>query len=261
MDNAEMRARFNPEGSVLRRLQMNSLKVLKYIDRICRENNITYWLSSGTCLGAVRHGGFIPWDDDVDVEMLEKDFRKFVAILGHEPKDGYVLQSAKNEPTYIAPFAKVRDFKTYVKENQGYDKHYKYNGAFVDVFPLVPSRMRHFHKQAFRMRMRAVNYDLDPAKARECRLWHWRNQLVFPIFRLLDSAFPGKRLRHKLGSCFYSPRYLDELFPVKYVAFEGVMLPVPNNVDAYLTRIYGDYMTLPDLSNIETHFKEIKFLD
>ena len=62
--------RFNPEGSVLRLHQMKMLRILEFVDRVCRKHGIRYWLSSGTLLGAVRHGGFIPWDDDMDIEML-----------------------------------------------------------------------------------------------------------------------------------------------------------------------------------------------
>lgn len=75
-----LRAKFNPDGSNLRKMQLRMLDMLKYIDKICREHNIKYWLSSGTCLGAVRHGGFIPWDDDCDIELLRKDYKKLIKI-------------------------------------------------------------------------------------------------------------------------------------------------------------------------------------
>ena len=69
----ELRARFNPDGSLLRRHQLRMLEMLTYIDGVCVQHDIPYWLSSGTLLGAVRHGGFIPWDDDVDIELLRRD--------------------------------------------------------------------------------------------------------------------------------------------------------------------------------------------
>lgn len=69
---SSLRERFNPDGSDLRRYQMRLLEILLFIDSVCRKHGINYWLSSGTCLGAVRHGGFIPWDDDIDVEMLDR---------------------------------------------------------------------------------------------------------------------------------------------------------------------------------------------
>lgn len=73
----KLRAEYNPDGSLLRRQQMRMLEILLHIDKICKENNIPYWLSSGTLLGAVRHEGFIPWDDDVDIEMMREDYLRF----------------------------------------------------------------------------------------------------------------------------------------------------------------------------------------
>ena len=73
----ELRATFNPDGSSLRKFQLDSLDVLIEVDRFCRKHSIQYWLCGGTMLGAVRHGGFIPWDDDIDIDMLESEFKKF----------------------------------------------------------------------------------------------------------------------------------------------------------------------------------------
>ena len=78
--NKELKERFSPVGSDLQKHQSKLLEILIYIDLICRDNQIDYWLSSGTALGAVRHGGFIPWDDDVDIEMTYKDYKRFEKI-------------------------------------------------------------------------------------------------------------------------------------------------------------------------------------
>ena len=72
---------YNPEGSALKRDQMRLVEVLQKFAEICKEHDINWWLCSGTLLGAVRHGGFIPWDDDIDVSMLPKDYRKFVKVM------------------------------------------------------------------------------------------------------------------------------------------------------------------------------------
>lgn len=77
----ELRERYNPDGSILRKQQLRMLEMLQYIDFVCKKHNIRYWLCSGTLLGAVRHGGFIPWDDDVDIEMLREDYKRLVRIL------------------------------------------------------------------------------------------------------------------------------------------------------------------------------------
>ena len=104
---AELRAKYNPDGSNLRRMQLHILEMLKYIDKVCRENNIKYWLSAGSCLGAVRHGGFIPWDDDVDIEMERKDYIKFYKILNSEQNDRYILHSYFNDKEYLYPLGKI----------------------------------------------------------------------------------------------------------------------------------------------------------
>ena len=96
-----LRARFNPDGSLLRRQQMRMLDILLEVDRICRKHNITYWLSSGTLIGAVRHKGFIPWDDDLDIEMLLPDYERLMKILPQELPDTMALQTQDTDPNYF----------------------------------------------------------------------------------------------------------------------------------------------------------------
>ena len=85
--NEELRKRFNPEGSMLRRQQMRMLEILLEVDRICKKHDIPYWLSSGTLIGAMRHDGFIPWDDDLDIEMLRSDYLRLMEVLPKELPD------------------------------------------------------------------------------------------------------------------------------------------------------------------------------
>ena len=142
----ELRMRFNPEGSILRIHQLIMLDLLKHFDAICKEHNIKYWLSSGTCLGAVRHGGFIPWDDDLDVEMLRDDYMKFEKVF--KETDDYVLQTYKNDPYYVVPFAKLRNKKTEIAEH-GQDLRYKYKGVYIDIFVLekIPHSVANFYNK------------------------------------------------------------------------------------------------------------------
>ena len=84
IDHEALRERFNPEGSLLRRMQHRMTEMLGEIDKICRRHNLKYWLCSGTLLGCVRHGGYIPWDDDLDIEMLREDYEKLLKILPEE---------------------------------------------------------------------------------------------------------------------------------------------------------------------------------
>ena len=98
MNNEELRKRFNPDGSMLRRQQMRMLEILIEVDRICKKHGIPYWLSSGTLIGAVRHNGFIPWDDDLDIEMMRKDYLRLLQVLPGELPDWLALQNDETDP-------------------------------------------------------------------------------------------------------------------------------------------------------------------
>lgn len=137
-----LREKYNPDGSTLRQYQLHLLEMLKWFDNFCQKNKITYWLSSGTCLGAVRHSGFIPWDDDVDVEMLREDYLKLEKLF--KETDDYALQTFKNDKYYCLPFAKLRDKHSKIVEpaTNGLDNYYKYQGAFIDIFQLEYSPKR-----------------------------------------------------------------------------------------------------------------------
>ena len=120
----------------LRRCQLKQLTILEEIDRICRKHNITYWLDGGTLLGAVRHGGFIPWDDDIDIAMPLDDARRFAQIAPGELREGLTLQSPETEPTR-EPIMKVRDNNSfYVEANDDFSMPYG-KGLYVDIFPFT----------------------------------------------------------------------------------------------------------------------------
>ena len=131
----ELKQKYNPEGSILRRHQMRMLEMLETIDAICKKHHIPYWLSSGTLLGAARHKGFIPWDDDLDIELLRKDYLKLMEILPQELPDNLVLQNNETDPNYIFIFAKVRDRNSYMEEYGSYDRIFKERGIYIDIFP------------------------------------------------------------------------------------------------------------------------------
>lgn len=249
----ELRKRFNPDGSPLRQQQLRMLEILKYIDKVCKENNIQYWLSSGTLLGAVRHGGFIPWDDDLDIEMLREDYIKFVKVFPNS--ENFALQVHETDPFYYWPFAKIRDNKSKISEI-GTVRHYKYNGLYVDVFclekaPKLPCRLYGglmFHMGSFanvHAENKFIVQSLELARKLVMgSIWAFR-----PILKL----FSQKELRHTYGSGFLAPRVYDEIFPLTNISFEGYKFPAPKDCHNYLGRMYRDYSSLPDLNKLHTH--------
>ena len=102
---------YNPEGSTLRRDQMEMLTVLNAFAEICKDNDIQWWLCSGTLLGAARHGGFIPWDDDIDVSMFPKDYRKLLKVMKSLDSDEYFYQCIQTDVDHINVFGKFRKKK------------------------------------------------------------------------------------------------------------------------------------------------------
>lgn len=252
--------KFNPEGSLLRKHQLRMLEILEVIDGICRKYDIHYWLSSGTLLGAIRHGGFIPWDDDLDIEMLKPDYKRLMRILPKELPDWLFVQTACTDKNYVAPYAKIRDLNSSIKETKHKDQNYKFKGVYIDVFYIeaVPgclvrmaSRM---HGWLYRLSY-LKNDRLGLLFCLKRAFYLSLTKLVYPMFRLFSLGLSGKVLRQCLGAGFLGERVRDEIFPLKEVTFEGKRFFAPRDPDRYLTRLYGDYMRLPDLDKIEVHLE------
>lgn len=263
MSNESLRKRFNPDGSLLRQQQLRMLDILKCLDQICKKHNIQYWLSSGTLLGAVRHGGFIPWDDDLDVEMLKPDYDKLMKVIEKELPENYILQNQKTDKNYVLQFSKIRDLNSCIKEHHALDVYYQYHGIFIDLFYLEP--MNNFSSLVTNslknnLCLKLLLCQSIPLSIKLCmvRFNHvFLNVFIFPVFRFLSRFLPSGIVRHTFGLNFAKPRYLKEIFPLKEIYFEGYQFPSPANEDTYLSRLYGDYMSLPDVDNIQVHASEV----
>ena len=268
MNNNELRERYNPDGSLLRRQQMRMLEILVEVDKICKKHNIHYWLSSGTLIGAMRHNGFIPWDDDLDIEMMRSDYLRLMAVLPDELPKWLALQNDETDPNYFFFYAKVRDRRSRMLELNAYDRMWKEQGIYIDIFPveyhpiwlhkLTEKTVGHMYK------IWRTSTDDEKAIRRVRRIFEINNCWLFPILRFFtspSSLFTSKLITSGMGIPFHNPRYAGEIFPLTTHEFEGYQLPVPGNADAHLRHLYGDYMQLPDLNKLSPHVGKLEFYE
>lgn len=264
----------------MREIQVEEMKarlveMVKELDRICEENGLTLYMSGGTLLGAVRHKGFIPWDDDIDMYLIRPDYDKFIEIMRERNKtDRYKLCEHKLQKEYIYPFAKYIDTRTLLVEKGGYAGVQM--GAFIDIFPVdgLGNSVKEAKKQ-----MRKTNKYTVLNLGRLVTPWRKNVSFVknFAIacLRVISDMFGSDKLLAKLDKQIrktpyetskYVGEYIDEIGEKRimlkeemyngYVLldFEGVKLKAPVNYDKWLTQFYGDYMQLPpEEKRVKTH--------
>lgn len=258
MDFLELRERFNPDDSLLRQHQLRMLEILDHVDAVCKKHHIDYWLCSGTLLGAVRHGAFIPWDDDLDIEMNKKDIPLFIKAFEKESSDKYVIQSHNTDKAYVLPHIKVRDTKSKIYEQNNVDQNYKYRGICIDIFPLEKTN-KYCLTMAYYLHIilfwsNRIKYDRFGLLKQINSLYFFiLTRILYPFFRFL----PKHTYTITYGTMFRAPRDINDIFPLKSIIFEGKEYRAPGNPDRYLSKIYGNYMELPDLGNITPHTAKI----
>lgn len=253
---ARLKNLYNPEGSDLRTIQNRLLNILSEFDRICRKNGIRYWLDSGTILGAVRHGGFIPWDDDIDVCILKKDYRKLKKAMQKELPENFSFYDMDSKDYFARRYPKIVDESVQVTSViKSKDDIALTEKLWMDVFLLIEGSpnisrfVNSFYGRCYRRKFNIIN---------DGKLKHMTGVCLYPVAIILMSFFQitGKLFHHgnyifNYGSGFYSVRKKKDIFPLTTISFEGHDFLAPCNCDSYLTRIYGDYMSLP--KQIETH--------
>lgn len=238
---------------VLRSCQLKQLTILEEIDRICRLHDIPYWLDGGSLLGAVRHGGFIPWDDDIDIAMRLEDAERFKKVAPAELRDGLMLQTPETEPTK-EPIMKVRDLDSFFVE-AGDDFSADYcKGLYVDIFPFIDypdvsaAFARRYGKglsKCYSILHRKHRYSL-----RSTAEFFWFGTLYWLYRCMWAAAFlfrkGGTYISNTLENNGYGIMHRrDSVFPISTITFEGKTFSAPCNPDAYLRDLYGDYMRVP----------------
>lgn len=264
-ENAALRQRFAPEGSTLWRQQQRMLEMMVWLDDVCRRHRIPYWLGSGTLLGAVRHGGFIPWDDDVDIEFRREDYPRLLQVLTQETAGtDYALQTHDTDPGYFFTYAKLRDRRSRLQEQTGYDRIFTYQGIYLDLFVLEPMTkpLHWLSNRTFGIIykvLRNPEYNTQQLIRKTDSIYRANMRFVFPLLRLLSRLFSPRLLTYSPGIPFESQRDPAELFPLSTVVFEGHRFSAPHNPEAYLRRMFGNWQRLPDVDKISTHTARLEF--
>lgn len=236
-------------------IQKKELSILCVIHDICERNNIDYWLDGGTCLGAVRHGGFIPWDDDIDIGIRQEDTNRFKEAMMRELPEWLFLQTKDTDPTYTTPIIKVRDRNSLLLEfDDDLTRPYQ-KGVYVDIFPMLPypTAPHTLCKTLLKgyCKSNSILHKRHPYSWRAFAelLWFGTKRAIYlSMWNTLnlvcrkDKYYGSIPENNGYGTMMHRNEYV---FPVKPIQFEGETFLGPANPDAYLKEQYGDYMQLP----------------
>ena len=251
------------------------LRLMQTVINICDAENIDYFLIGGSLLGAIRHHGFIPWDDDIDIGMRRDDYQRFIALANrHLDPEQFFLQTGASDPDYGLSYMKLLDVTTYIEEKNNVNNAFK--GVFVDIFPFdkIPddealrrSQMVHFRLEDAAILLK-LNYNFVKTPLRNLLTKRTAQQLAEVnahkqdregYMRLYEQS--DSRTYKNLASQYdYDKEILSyqELTELELAPFESLQVKIPRAYDQILTRMYGNYMQLPPVDQrVEKHLNKL----
>lgn len=248
-------------NNCVREVQEKILEIMKYIDTICRKNGIVYYIMGGTALGAVRHGGFIPWDDDLDIFMTPTEYERFKVAFEKEKSENFVIQEWRTTPNYLE-YAKVRMNGTTFIEKQFLNRRDLHQGIYVDIMILhkVPEN-KFIQKMVYYQSKFVTLYGLSQ------RNWVPKTKaqaIVLKLLKILPCKLMAKiayrniyrydNRQNEFKYCYWitPAKFKNGLFDSCFfeeptdIPFEDTLLLGSSRIKDYLAYRYGDYMKLPD---------------
>lgn len=251
----------------LRELQLVTVGVLKTVVNFCNKHNLRYYLSEGSLLGAIRHGGFIPWDDDMDIAMPRDDYEKFIELWGNQEIDNCILSHQTTNENYYLTFSKILytgkcKFRSLL--HKGLKFKTRGTNIGLDIFPLdecAPLSVDLLNRTREIRRLRNVLL---------AKVGYYKNPKKIKLYRFAKTFSSYKSLQKKLHQLYtldagkgeqyianFASSYIitKEIFPkdwfepAREIMFEGINATIPAKAEEVLTRIYGDYMTPPPEEN------------
>ena len=273
----------NLDNETLRKLQLTELKCLDEVKRICDLHNLKYFLIAGTLIGAIRHKGFIPWDDDIDIAMMRSDYDKFIEYCKTDlDKEHFFLQTPsteKDSADFELARIRLNDTKFVESHRKNLNIHH---GIFVEVFPYDDLPENKFkclwYSDSFRLLKKAVGLRMGyNYKAKNII-----NRIIMYILSFATRIIPLNKMIYKMnnyhlkyqnpnskyvfliagGTSYQEERHLRKtVTDLSEIEFEGKMYPIPKDFDTFLREQYGDYMTPPPVEQQvnKCHIEEIDF--
>ncbi|MBQ7430069.1 MAG: LicD family protein [Butyrivibrio sp.] len=271
------------EGNKLEVLQKLELDILYQIDLLCKKHGLKYFLVGGTLLGAARHGGFIPWDDDIDIGMLRDDYDRFIEIAQKELECPYKVNTYKNNAEHHYYFIHVVNTRYSVKRLGSLDQ--RVENVWVDIYPYDGMPNNKVARYAYYYTLQVYNFlfhigyfeKINLARPGRPLYQKLLLSVLKKIYRYIN--IDGSSWRRKFDNllhtqCLEKSNYIfspagmggtkeifekEDFIPMSKLEFEGKVCYVPNNYSRYLTKLYGDWMSPP--KNKEVHPMEILFSD
>lgn len=246
----------------VRDVQMKILDIMKYIDNVCRKNGITYYIMGGTALGAIRHGGFIPWDDDLDIFMTPAEYEKFKIAMEKEAHPDFMIQEWRTTPNYLE-YAKVRmNGTTFIEENFK-DRKDMHHGIYVDIMMLHKVPNSKFIQRLVYLESKFVTlYALSQRNWKpktNLQAWVLKSLSILPCKWMARMCYQHiyqyENLTMDFKYCYWitPAKFRSGLFDAKFFAepidipFENTFLLGSAYIKEYLAYRYGDYMKLPSV--------------
>ncbi|WP_446773610.1 LicD family protein [Macellibacteroides fermentans] len=252
----------------LKRVQGILLEMLVEIDALFVKHNIRYFLIYGTLLGTVRHKGYIPWDDDLDICVMKDDYDQAMDILRKNLPDRYIVHDKLTDPIYWCEFSKIRYRKSDTTcELWPEDNKFTYRGVCLDIYRCWEED-RSLYEYRYEKNLEVLVYharNLGGSGGAK----QWARSLVGLGYRvLLQGYYWLRKTVETKEDCYWfdpdfhcTPATKEELFPFKQMEFNGRCYPVPNDPDCMLRKKYGNYMDLPALEHRKPHYSSVEFED
>ena len=245
--------------TTLRQCQLVQLHLLHVFDAICRKLGLTYFLCGGSALGAARHKGFIPWDDDLDVGMPKADYRKFLKLAMEFLPESVEIQTPENSPRTARPFSKLRDRSSFYGECRCDVPSSDPSGIYIDIFVYEELPEIGYGAQKFFVKACASFWQRKRYFLNKCSEGIFRCLVSLPmailslvcyfivksVLRVLTALLPRKSTFMSVENGYVHRHSTADIYPLGMARFEDAEFPVPGNLDGFLTSQYGNWREIP----------------